>query len=194
MKIAISGLSGVGTSSSARLISERLQLPMYNFTFRDLAKEKGMPWEELQIRSKNDPSIDLELDRRLIEFVLNNESCLISTDLAGYLDDPRIYEKVGLTTGPKYDLKIWLEGSLKTRAQRMSMREDRSVEQLMIEEDKRDNDNRERYLKLYGVDLFDHTNVDWVLDTEDKTLDQVVDLIVQRANGLMKYVGKNILK
>ena len=48
MKLAITGLSGVGSSTTARLVAQKFNLPVNNFTFRDLAKEWGMTFEEMQ--------------------------------------------------------------------------------------------------------------------------------------------------
>lgn len=43
---------------------------------------------------------------------------------------------------------------------------------------KRNDDDQARYLKLYNIDYFDHNNYDLVIDTSDKTPEQVLDLIV----------------
>jgi cytidylate kinase len=181
MKIAISGLSGVGSSSTAKAVAQRLNLEMYNFTFRNLAEEYGVHWLELQERALTDPSIDLTLDRRLIEFGQAHSDCLISTDFACWLDDPGIYEKVGLDRGVEYDLKIWLEASLDERAKRMQERKESPLEQIKADEHKRDEQNRERLRKLYGLNLADRSKIDWELNTEELSLESVVEAIVERA-------------
>lgn len=181
MKIAISGLSGVGSSTTAKLVSEQLNLPMSNFTFRNLASEYGVPWQELLRRAKTEPEIDLDLDKRLIEFAHRHDRYLISTDFACWLDSPSVYQRVGLNRGAEFDLKIWLEASLEVRAKRMMERENRPLAQLLIEEHDRDQQARDRLLKLYGIDLLDRSKIDWVLNTENLTLPMVVDLIVERA-------------
>ena len=186
MKIAISGLSGVGSSTTAKLLAQKLELPMSNFTFRDLAKERGVPFEDLQAQSMTDSSIDLELDRRLLEFINAQPDCLVATDLACWLDDPRLYTHLGLERGATYDLKIWLEAPLAIRAQRMLEREGKNLEEIMHYEDKRDHDNRERYLELYGVDILDHTNIDWTIETSELGLAEVVDLIADRVSSILK--------
>lgn len=186
MKIAISGLSGVGSSTTAKLVAERLNLPMNNFTFRNLAAEWGTTLEDLQVRAETDTSIDLELDRRLINFIQSNESCLIATDLACCLDDPKVYTKLGLDRGADYDFKIWLEAPLEIRAKRMHHREGGDFETVKEYNHQRDLDNRERYLRLYGVDIFDHNNVDWLLETSNLTLNQVVDLITEKISSILK--------
>ncbi len=184
MKIAISGLSGVGSSSTARLVSQRLNLPMSNFTFRELAKERGISFEELQAQAATDDTIDYELDRRLIEFIQNHESCLIATDLACWLDQPSLYQRLSLSRGASYNYKIWLEAPLEVRAQRMHEREGGDYQAILSYNDRRDQDNRERYLRQYGVDILDHSQIDWILETSQLTLEQVAGSISQRLADL----------
>ena len=184
MKIAISGLSGVGSSTTGKLVAQRLNLPMNNFTFRDLAKERGVAFEVLQEQSKNDEAIDLELDKRLIEFINSHENCLSVTDLSCWLDDERVYKKLGLASGPSFDMKIWLEAPIEERAVRMHEREGGDFQKVLAYNNQRDLDNRERYLKLYGLDIFDHSNIDWVFDTSKLTLEEVVNEVCNRVVDL----------
>lgn len=184
MRIAISGLSGVGSSTTAKLVAEELNLDMYNFTFRNLAAEYGVPWQELLRRAKTEPEIDLDLDRRLVQFAQNHDNCLIATDFACWLDDPKVYTKLDLKAGAEFDLKIWLEAPLEVRAKRMVEREDRPYEQLLVEEHDRDMQTHDRLLKLYGLDLFDLSKIDWVFDTQELTLEEVVAEIVKKVRLL----------
>lgn len=184
MKIALSGLSGVGTSATARLVATQLGLAMSNFTFRDLAKERGVTFETLQKQAEDDFRIDKELDQRLIRFAQENPNCLIATDLACWLGQPGIYKTLGLEEGISYNYKIWLEAPLEVRAQRLQEREGQDLELVKIYNNQRDHDNRERYKKLYGVDIFDHDGVDWVFNTTHLSLAQVADQLVERLRYL----------
>lgn len=170
----------MGSSSTAAAVSERLKLPMNNFTFRDLAQERGVTFERIQEQAKHDPSIDLQLDRRLITWANSQKDCLVATDLACWLDDPKVYTKLGLKEGIAYNLKIWLEAPLEERARRMQEREGGEINEIKRYNHQRDLDNRERYLALYGVDIADHSKIDWILETSHLPLQKVVDLICQR--------------
>ena len=44
--ITISGKSGCGNSTVSRIVSERLGLRLINFTLRDVARERGIPFEQ----------------------------------------------------------------------------------------------------------------------------------------------------
>lgn len=184
MKVAISGLSGVGSSTTAKLVSERLNLPMTNFTFRQLAVEKGMSFEELQTLAASEPEVDFELDRRLISFINENPNCIAATDISCWLDNPGVYTLLGLDKGPSFDLKIWLEAPLEVRAARMQAREKGSIEDIIAYNHQRDIDNRERYLNLYGIDIFSREGIDWVFETSDHNLNEVVEAVCQKIEGL----------
>ena len=42
MRIAISSRSGCGNTTVTKLLAEKLGYPMINFTFRQMAEERGM--------------------------------------------------------------------------------------------------------------------------------------------------------
>ena len=54
---------------------------------------------------------------------------------------------------------------------------------------KRDEQNRKRYLQLYGLDIHDHSDFDITINTEKLTAEQVSSLIVAAA----QWVSKNQL-
>ena len=64
MRIAISSRSGCGNTTVTKLVSERLGYPMINFTFRQMAKERGVDFWEFCRLAEKDYEIDKELDRR----------------------------------------------------------------------------------------------------------------------------------
>lgn len=59
-----------------------------------------------------------------------------------------------------------------------------TIEDAITATQKRNDDDQTRYLKLYNIDYFDHKNYDLVVDTSDKTPEQVLDLII---TGYKKY-------
>ena len=85
--ITISGKSGCGNSTVSRLVAERLGLRLINFTLRDLARERGLSFEQMWERAEYDQSVDHELDRRLMELAADGE-CVLGTR-AGDLADRR---------------------------------------------------------------------------------------------------------
>lgn len=184
LKIALSGLSGAGSSTTARLVAQRFGLPMNNFTLRNLAVEKGLSFDEIHHLAKNDSSIDIELDRRLVQFVRTNDVCFVVTDLACWLDQPSLLSVLGEEQSLQFDYKIWLEVPLDERAIRMRKREGGDLHEIKTYNHARDLQNRDRYIDLYDVDIFDHSEIDWVFNTEKLTLHQVVDAVCERILSL----------
>ena len=110
MKIAISGLSGCGNTTTSTVLSKKLGFPLVNFTFRNLAKEKGMSLEELSEKAKYNSDIDKELDTRQASMARENENAILASRLAIWML-------------PEADVKVYLEASEKTRAERIMKRE-----------------------------------------------------------------------
>lgn len=183
MKIAISGLSCVGTTSTATALSQLLSIPLSTFTLKDLARERGVEFDLIHNElKKENAKLDYELDRQQITHLLTHKDAIVASDLACWLDDPRVYETLGLKRGPVYDLKIWLAAKESERAKRFAKREGGTLEQLR----EYDKQNRNHYLALYGIDIFDHSDIDWVFMTNDLRLDEVADKIAERVKLLTR--------
>ncbi len=63
LRIAISGKSGCGNSTVSRLVASQLGLRVVNYTFKDLARDRGMSFEEICILAETDSQYDLTIDR-----------------------------------------------------------------------------------------------------------------------------------
>ena len=115
MRIAISGRSGCGNTTVSTLVSQITGYPLINFTFRNLAEERGVDFWTLSRMAEEDDSIDLELDRRQVEMALEQESCVLGSRLA-------------IWVLKEADLKVYLEASLEVRVARIRRREGGSLE------------------------------------------------------------------
>ena len=58
LRIAISGKSGCGNTTVSTLLAEKLGVSLINYTFRQLAAEKGMTLKEVIESAKTDDSYD----------------------------------------------------------------------------------------------------------------------------------------
>ncbi len=185
MKIAISGLGSAGTTSTAKAVSERLGIALNTYTLRTLADDMQVDFEYMHAKAKkNDPSIDRLMDTQQIEFLHNNESGVVASDLACWLDDSRIYKTLGLHQ-PTIDLKIWLNPSYEARAARFASRHDGTSAGLA----QYDQELIEHYKALYTIDITDPTGIDWVFETSTLDLQAVVDTITERATRLDSTSG-----
>ena len=66
VRVAISGKSGCGNTTVSSLLAERLKVKLINFTFRQLAEEKGMTLSEVILNAHDDDSYDREVDTRQV--------------------------------------------------------------------------------------------------------------------------------
>ena len=166
LKIAISGKSGCGNTTVSRLLAHRLSLRLINYTFRDMARERGISFEELRRRAEEDDQYDLYLDRRQVELA-SRESCVLGSRLAIWLLKDA-------------QLKVYLSASPEVRAGRIARREGQSFEQALAELHERDGRDGRRYLRLYGIDIDRYDFADLVVDTQELDVEQVV-LRIQQA-------------
>ncbi len=170
MRIAISGKSGCGNSTTSRIVADRLSLRLINFTFRNLAEEKGIEFYELRRMAEEDPAWDLTLDRRQIEMA-GEGSCVLGSRLAIWLI-------------PDAELTVYLKASSGERARRILKREGGSLDEVLRETRERDRRDRERYLRLYGIDNDAYFHADLVIDTDRLSPEEVAAIIVDRVKAI----------
>jgi len=107
--IAISGKSGCGNTTVLHLVAEKLGFKPINYTFRSMAKDLGIPFEELLKRAEK----DLEYDRKLDEhqaMLARQGNTVIGSRLAIWMV-------------PEAELKVYLRASHEVRVQRIHARE-----------------------------------------------------------------------
>jgi cytidylate kinase len=169
--ITISGTPGSGKSTVADLLHERLNLPyVYSgMIFRETAQKHGMSLEEFSRYCENHSDIDRELDDRQVE-LLQQGNLILEGRLAGWLAYRHHL--------PAF--KIMLEADSTLRAQRIVNREQGDVEERKREMLQREQSEKKRYETYYGIDLSDTTIYDLVIDTSDKTPEEIVEIIIQR--------------
>lgn len=84
IKIAISGKSGCGNSTVSRMVAERLGLEVINYTFRNMAEDLGISFEELRRRAEKDDSMDRQLDARQVELAKTAVVSLVPVWQSGF--------------------------------------------------------------------------------------------------------------
>ena len=167
MRIAISSKSGCGNTTVSTLLSEKLGYPMVNFTFRQMAQERGVDFWTFCRMAENDYEIDKELDRRQVEMAMENKDCILASRLAIWMLN-------------KADLKVYLTASAETRAKRVFNREGGSLEERFNETVRRDENDTNRYKTIYGIDNTKPEEcADLIISTDDKTPDEIVSLILE---------------
>jgi cytidylate kinase len=171
MRVAISGHSGCGNTTATNNVGTALHLKIVNYTFRDLARDLNVSFEQIHKEASTNLIYDYLTDLTLIRNALANKDIVIGTRLAAWLMDA--------------ELRIWLHAPLEARASRISNRESEKTsnyEQILYKTLKRDEQNRKRYLRLYGLDIDDHSDFDITINTEKLTAAQVSSLILAAAH------------
>ena len=163
--ITISGKSGCGNSTVSRMIAKRLGLRHINFTLRDLARERGLSFEQLWERAEHDQSVDHDLDHRLMELAESGK-CVLGSRLAIWLIEEQ-------------SLSVYLDASEQTRAARIASREAMSYGAALSATELRDRRDRNRYLRLYDIDIDDTLQADLVINTEELDQNGVVGKIME---------------
>lgn len=171
--IALAGLPGTGTTTVCRLLSAKTELPhVYaGQFFRQMAKEKSMDLVQFGEYAETHPEVDRELDNRMIE-VARARGVILEGRMSAWQ----------LNEAGSGGLKILLEAPEPVRAKRVANREGiTDVNAVMVENRHREASEAKRYREYYGFDPNDPRHYDLVIDSSDKTPEQIRDMIVARA-------------
>ena len=172
MRIAVSGKSGCGNTTTSQLLAERLGVELINYTFRAMATELGIGLDRLLQLARGDDSYDRRLDARQVELARRGD-CVIGSRLAIWLL-------------PEADLSVYLKASLDVRVGRIARREGGDIEAVRAFTIERDVQDHERYKKLYGIDNDDYGFAGMIVDTDTLTQEEIVDLVLARLAALGK--------
>ncbi len=171
--ITISGTPGSGKSTVAKILEKRLGLNyIYSgMIFRQLAEEHNMKLEEFGKYCEQNSEIDKKLDDRQLE-ILKKGDIILEGRLAGW-----IAHKNKIPA-----LKVSIDTDIETRASRIVNREKGSVEFRKKEIIERERSEAIRYKNYYNIDLKDRSIYDIVIDSKDKTPNEIAELIIKKIN------------
>lgn len=173
LRIAISGKSGCGNSTVSGIVAERLGVKLINYTFKSVASELGVSFEEVCQRAENDSKFDLLVDRRQIAMA-EEGSCVLGSRLAIWL-----LKSANLT--------VHLEASVEVRAQRIQRREGGELDATLSDTLGRDARDRDRYKKLYDIDIDEFDFADLKIDAETLGPNQIADVIIHNVNQKLDH-------
>ena len=173
--ITIGGLPGSGTTTAARLLSDRLGLPWTNggAIFREMALERKLELNDFGKLAEQDPEIDRELDRRLIR-VMRNGGIILESRLAG-----ANAKQHGIDS-----LRVWLHASQEIRATRIQEREGGELSHLMAEMKERERSERARYLSYYSMDYEDLDHYSLVINSGEMLPEPIVATIIETLKSM----------
>ena len=176
MRITISGPPGSGKTTACSNLSEVLGLKAVVFgkIFRELAAEKNLTLGQLGAIAESDPSIDEMIDSRILEIARENEDIILESRLSAYM----------LTRNGIPAFRIYLDASPDVRMARVGLREGETFEEAHAKTVERQNSEAKRYMMYYGIDIKDRSVYDLIVNTDDKTPEQVLDVILEAVGAL----------
>ena len=164
LRIAISGKSGCGNTTVSTLLSKRLGITLINYTFRQLAAERGMTLAEVIENARTDFSYDKYVDTHQVELA-QKESCVLGSRLAIWMLK-------------EADLKVFLLASDEVRARRIFNREGGDLQKIKEFTAMRDSEDTRRYKELYNIDNSDYQFADLIIDTSKYTPEEIIEQIM----------------
>jgi predicted cytidylate kinase len=170
--ITISGTPGSGKSTVASLLDKKLDLRyVYSgMIFRETAEKYKMSLEDFGKFCEENSDVDKELDEKQVE-ILKQGDVLLEGRLSGWL---AYKNKI-----PAF--KVFIDADIDTRASRIVNREKGDIEKRKKEIIERARSEKARYKKYYDIDLDDTSIYDLVIDSSNKTPEEIVEEIVSNA-------------
>lgn len=166
MRIAISGLSGCGNTTVSGLVAGKLGFEVINYTFRNMAEERGISFSEMCALARGDDGYDLELDAKQVSLAMARDNCVLASRLAIWMLK-------------EADFKFYINVSAQERSRRIHKREGGSLEDRIAETKARDSSDTERYKRIYGIDNTKPEEVaDYVISDDGMSAEQIADFIV----------------
>ncbi|HBK34708.1 MAG: Cytidylate kinase [Candidatus Uhrbacteria bacterium GW2011_GWE2_40_58] len=177
MIIALTGVPGSGKTTIAHLLSDRLKLPYHNLGFfrRQCASKQGMDLQTYNTAFYNDFSEDKKIDHYQKNLGETKDDFIIDGRLSWYFIPKsfKIFLDVSLEEAAKRVLKATTHGERKNEPLYQSLEEAKQAVENRLKADQK------RYLDFYKIDYLDHAHYDLVIDTSDKTPEEIVELILQ---------------
>jgi cytidylate kinase len=175
--IIVSGMPAVGKTTVSKTVAEKLRLKLVGGgdVLKEMAVEEGYTpggedwWDTREgmkflAERKRKSGFDREVDSRLLEKTKRGDVVITS------------YPVPWLS---RHGIKVWLSGSVETRAKRMAKRDGMSVEKCIEVLAVRDVENYRLYKKIYGIEFGrDLKPFDLVVDTDSIDESRVAQIVL----------------
>ena len=166
MIITLGGLAGTGTTTTAELLSEKLDIPYISagYVFRQMASERGMSVLEFSEFAEGNNDIDKEIDKRQAELAKSSDNLIVEGRLSAYFVEA--------------DLKLWLVTPFDIRSSRIAERESKSVDVASEEIISREKSEALRYKDIHNIDISNMSIYDLIINTGTFNPEEVSEIIL----------------
>ncbi|GAB4310463.1 MAG: AAA family ATPase [Methanobacteriaceae archaeon] len=167
MIITIGGLAGSGTTTAAKILSEKMNVPYISAgdIFRQMAAEKGMDILEFSAFAENNIDVDLEIDKRQAEIAKEKENLIVEGRLSAFFVDAQ--------------LKVWFTAPLDVRAKRIGQRENKTFDVVKKEIITREESEAKRYADIHNINIKNMDVYDFIINTNRFKAENVADIILK---------------
>lgn len=185
--ISLSGQLGSGKSTIGKLLAKQLGYTFYSTgsAQRKIAAERGMTTLELNQLSMTDSSIDKQIDSIFKNLALQDENFVVDSRLGFFFIPSSLKVKLNVETQVAAE-RIFSDP---TRSEEKKYASVQEAKQSLL---KRRALEVERFKKLYHVDIDNEANFDLVIDTTQKTPDEIVNIIMDKFQKFQKRRLKEI--
>jgi len=167
VKITISGPPGSGKTTVAKILSEKLKIKLISAgeVFRQLAFERGMSLEEFSKFAESNPEIDILVDRVQREMAEKEKDAIVEGRLSGWMIKDA-------------ELKVYIFADPEVRYSRIAKREDKDISTVRKETRLREEVEKRRYQKFYGIDVDDWRVYDLIINSSRMSPEKIAEIII----------------
>ncbi len=178
MIISISGNEGSGKSTAAKALSEKLGMKRYYMGAirRQKAAERGMTLDEYNKLGETDPTTDTEVEDYIKHLGATEANFIIESRTAWHFIPHSL--KVFLQVDPREGARRIVE-HLKEDSKGRNETNYQTIEEAVAGLAARKESDRKRYLKYYGIDIFNPANFDLIIDTTSISPEETLERIIQ---------------
>ena len=174
--IAVSGPHGSGKSTAAKKVAEALNYEYISAgeLFRSMAKNAQMNLEEFSKEAEQQEEIDKFIDDKTVELAKSRDNIVVDAQLGGWM------------LKDKADMLVYITAPLEVRIDRIVERENKTAEQVRQETKIREESEKGRYQNLYQIDISDLTIYDIILNSQEFSATDCVQIILVAFEKKMK--------
>jgi CMP/dCMP kinase len=174
MIIAISGLPGSGKSTLAKMVAEKLKLKYFSIgsLMREIATKNNLSLLELSAHAEKDKRIDAMLDNAQADLAIKEDNYVLDSRL-GYHFLKRAFKVFVKVSDDEAARRVF-------EAKRPEEKENTSVEETLKSLQTRHQSEVLRYKKHYGLNPFDESNYDCVIDTTGLSAEEAASRLIEK--------------
>lgn len=183
MIITITGDAGSGKSTVAKILVDKLDAERVyaGGIFRKMAKEQNMTLEEFLEYTKKHPEIHSKVDEEIRDdarkYSKLGKDVIVEGRVHFYFipESIKFFLKVDLNEAAE---RIWKDLNDKETSRSRNENSTHSLKETKKKILERNQQDRERYQKLYHIDIYDLKNFDLIVDTTNITPQQAAQKIL----------------